>query len=75
MIQLVYEIRIVVATDTELAPEVRAEILEHADAQDTDWSQKVMRFVGGALSDAEGRLADALPEGFTVSIEGGTAYV
>ena len=67
--KLHYALTIDVLSSRDLSFDVEDEILTSAEPHDKDWSDKVRRFVGGALQTGERTIADALPEGFAVRID------
>lgn len=75
MITVTYTLRIVVPSYVDIDADTLAEIYHEAEPQDRDWSQKVMRWLGGPLADAENDLSVSLPEGWYARIEGGEALV
>lgn len=69
--------RIHYALVIEVPDEIDADTLtwiEHdASAHDTTLDAKIARWLGGTITEAEDRIDDSLPEGWSARIEGGVA--
>jgi len=58
-----------VTTPDEIDPVDMEAIEEDASDHDVTLADKVSRFIGGYVQDAENKLADALPDGWDVEVQ------
>jgi hypothetical protein len=64
---------LVVTVPDEIDEQTMEWVEQDAEPHDTTLDAKIARWIGGTISDAEEKLEDALPDGWSVSIDGGVS--